>query len=165
MGAMSRSRWPRSPSHGICSPTFSGSSRNFDRRQSHQQRKAFVNSVKHSFVMRRVKLKGGLCPNDGKNIAPRHRPLLRRQRRAKSRLPLGNPGYTPHPLTRGRGGSGFVTINSGDAGSTSSSSGGCRFNRRLSGEFGSHVGGVPAYREGQFPPISLSNPRSPGDVS
>src|ERR1700730_14218717 len=41
MGAMSRSRWPRSPSHGICSPTFCGSSRNFDR-QSHQPRKAFV---------------------------------------------------------------------------------------------------------------------------
>jgi hypothetical protein len=42
MGAMSRSRWPRSLSHGICSPTFCGSSRNFDRRQSHQPRKAFV---------------------------------------------------------------------------------------------------------------------------
>ena len=42
MGAMSCSTWPRSPSHGICSPTFCGSSRNFDRRQSHQPRKAFV---------------------------------------------------------------------------------------------------------------------------
>jgi Protein of unknown function (DUF2924) len=39
---MSRSRWPRSPSHGICLPTCCGSSRNFDRRQSHQPRKAFV---------------------------------------------------------------------------------------------------------------------------
>ena len=35
-------RWPRSPSHGICSPTFCGSSWNFDRRQSDQPRKAFV---------------------------------------------------------------------------------------------------------------------------
>src|SRR3984893_18536289 len=42
MGAMSRSRWPWSPSHGISSPTFCGSSRNFDRRQSHQRHKAFV---------------------------------------------------------------------------------------------------------------------------
>lgn len=39
---MLRSRWPRSPSHGIYSPTFCGSSRNFDRRQSHQPRKAFI---------------------------------------------------------------------------------------------------------------------------
>jgi len=30
--------------------------------------------------------------HDGKNIARRHRPPLRRQRRAKSRLPPGNPG-------------------------------------------------------------------------
>jgi hypothetical protein len=47
--------------------------------------------VKDSFVMRRAKLTGGLCPNDRKNIVPRHRPPLRRQRRAKSRQRPGNP--------------------------------------------------------------------------
>ena len=36
------SRWPRSPCTECHSPTFCGSSRNFDRRQSHQPRKAFI---------------------------------------------------------------------------------------------------------------------------
>ncbi len=79
-----------------------------------------INRVKRSFVTRRAKLTGGLCPNDGKNIVPRHRLPLRGQRRANSRPPPGTPGsniYTPNPLNRGRGGSGFVIINSGDAGS------------------------------------------------
>lgn len=36
--------------------------------------------------MRHGHLTEGACPNDGKNIAPRLRPPLKRQQRAKSRL-------------------------------------------------------------------------------
>ena len=45
----------------------------------------YINRVKHSFVMGRVKLTGGLCLNDGKNVAPRHWPPLRCQQYSKSR--------------------------------------------------------------------------------
>jgi hypothetical protein len=43
-----------------------------------------------ALVMRHGQLTEGLCPNDGKNIAPRLRPPLRRRQRAKSRLRRGS---------------------------------------------------------------------------
>jgi hypothetical protein len=55
--------------------------------------------VKRSFVMRRGNLTGGLCPNDGKNIAPRHRPIVQCQQRAKSR-----PRRRPRLRTRSENG-------------------------------------------------------------
>ena len=63
MVAMLSSRWPRLPSPRICSQISYGYRRT-------AAATSYINRVKRSFVMGRVKLTGGLCLNDGK-MSPR----------------------------------------------------------------------------------------------
>jgi len=82
---MSRFTWPKSPFPKISSAIL--------RLIAELRAAARCGArVKHLFVMRHGKLTGGLCPNDGENIVPRHWPPSDANNAQKA-APAGDRGF------------------------------------------------------------------------